>query len=43
MFTLAKESERYFMDYERGGGKENRKKRVQGLLSFLIGLSLTRK
>jgi hypothetical protein len=35
MLTLAKKAERYFRDYVRGGGKENRKKQVSRIIEFL--------
>ncbi|MFA6051774.1 MAG: helix-turn-helix transcriptional regulator [Methylobacter sp.] len=35
MLTLAKDAERYFRDYVRGGGKENRKKQVSRIIEFL--------
>lgn len=35
MLTLAKSAEKYFRDYVRGGGKENRKKQVTRIIEFL--------
>ena len=35
MYTLAKSAEKYFRDYVRGGGKDNRKKQVARMIEFL--------
>jgi hypothetical protein len=35
VFTLAKSAEKYFRDYVRGGGKDNRKKQVARMIEFL--------
>jgi hypothetical protein len=35
VYTLAKSAEKYFRDYVRGGGKDNRKKQVSRMIEFL--------
>jgi hypothetical protein len=35
VYTLAKSAEKYFRDYVRGGGKDNRKKQVARMIEFL--------
>ena len=43
MFTLAKACEKYFGDYVRGGGKENRKTQVSRIIEFLDWVESTQK
>jgi hypothetical protein len=43
MRTLAKQAEKFFMDYVRGGGKQNRKKQVVRIIEFLDWLESTEK
>ncbi len=43
MLTLAKQAEKFFMDYVRGGGKQNRKKQVVRIIEFLDWIESTEK
>ena len=43
MFTLAKSAEKYFRDYVRGGGKDNRKIQVSRIIEFLDWAESTEK
>jgi len=43
MLTLAKQAEKFFMDYVRGGGKQNRKKQVTRIIEFLDWIESTEK
>ncbi len=43
MRTLAKQAEKFFMEYQRGGGKQNRKKQVTRIIEFLDWIESTEK
>jgi hypothetical protein len=43
MHTLAKQAEKFFMEYLRGGGKQNRKKQVVRIIEFLDWIESTEK